>query len=195
MLIAGCHSAAPARAPAPVPPERGSPTARHASSRSDADVAFMQGMVGHHAQALAMTALLTTRTRRDDMRLLGLRIETSQRDEIAQIQRWLRNHHESVPDADPGHAHHGSAPAAMPGMLTEAEMAQLAATAGADFDSLFLQLMIRHHQGAITMVERLFGTNGAAQESEIYRFATDVDGDQRAEIARMRQLLDAMPAK
>ena len=152
----------------------------------------MQGMIGHHAQALAMTSLLTTRTRRDDMRLLGLRIETSQRDEIAQIQRWLRDHHESIPDADPGHMHHGSA-SAMPGMLTEAEMAQLAAASGPDFDRLFLQLMIRHHEGALAMVERLFGTTGAAQEPDLYRFATDVDGDQRAEIRRMRQLLETMP--
>lgn len=82
----------------------------------------------------------------------------------------------------------------MPGMLTGEELARLANVTGSAFDRLFLEFMIRHHEGALTMVQQLFGINGAAQESEVYQFVTDVDTDQRAEIARMRALLDAIPA-
>ncbi len=82
----------------------------------------------------------------------------------------------------------------MPGMLTPAQMTALGAAKGPAFDRLFLQGMIQHHEGALTMVKHLFGTNGAAQTSEIFRFGSDVDADQRAEIKRMRALLDALPA-
>jgi uncharacterized protein (DUF305 family) len=153
----------------------------------------MQHMIAHHAQALAMTSLVPARASRDVMRLLAERIEVSQRDEIAAMQRWLRARGEVGPAADAGHAHHagGGQQAMMPGMLTADEMARLAAARGPEFEQLFLQLMIRHHEGALTMVAELFGSPGAAQESEVFRFATDVDADQRAEIARMQALRDA----
>ena len=78
----------------------------------------------------------------------------------------------------------------MPGMLTPEEMAALAAAKGADFDRLFLIGMIKHHEGALTMVQELYGAGGGAgQESEIYAFAADVDADQRMEIDRMRGML------
>lgn len=165
---------------------------------SAADVRFMQGMIAHHAQALTMTALIPGRTTRPQMRLLAERIDVSQRDEIAQMQQWLRRRGEQVPPADGAHAHHGATGHQMTpshGMLTDAEMAQLAAARDTEFDRLFLQFMIRHHEGALTMVRELFGSPGAAQETETYRFATDVDADQRAEIARMRALLQALPAR
>jgi uncharacterized protein (DUF305 family) len=155
-----------------------------------ADVRFMQGMIGHHAQALEMAALLPERTSRDDMRLLAKRIELSQADEIAMMRHWLEARGQEVPDP---HAHHSGAGASggamMPGMLTSEEMSQLAAAKGDAFDRLFLELMIKHHEGALTMVKELYARPGAGQESEIYAFASDVDADQRMEIERMRGML------
>ena len=151
-----------------------------------ADVRFMQGMIGHHSQALEMTALLPERTGRDDMRLLAKRIEVSQADEIQMMQRWLEVRGQPVPAP---HAHHAPGAPLMPGMLNAEEMARLAAAKGDAFDRLFLALMIKHHEGALTMVKELFSSAGAGQESEIYAFASDVDADQRMEIDRMRGML------
>ena len=151
-----------------------------------ADVRFMQGMIGHHAQALEMTALLPSRTSRDDMRLLARRIELSQADEIAAMQRWLKTHGQTIPDL---HAHHAHGSTLMPGMLTAEEMGRLAAATGGEFDRLFLEFMIRHHDGALVMVSDLFSTEGAGQEPEIFAFASDVDADQRIEIDRMSAML------
>lgn len=161
------------------------------------DVRFMQGMIAHHAQALKMTSLVPTRTARDDMRLLARRIEVSQQDEIALMRHWLGSRREGVPSLDALHEHHDPAGhyARMPGMLTREELAQLAKATGGEFDRLFLQLMMRHHEGALTMVADLFATNGAGQEPEAFRFASDVDADQRAEIKRMQAVLESMPAR
>lgn len=159
---------------------------------SDADVKFIQGMIGHHAQALEMTELLKTRTQSEDMKKLGERIAVSQADEITMMQQWLRDHGKPVPDE---HAHHGQGAALMPGMLTADEMARLAAARGPEFDRLFLTYMIKHHQGALIMVKDLFASPGAAQESEIHRFASDVDADQRMEIDRMAGMLASLKEK
>ncbi len=159
-----------------------------------ADVAFMQGMIGHHAQAVEMVALIDARTPSPALRSLGERIGVSQRDEIGMMQRWLRTHGQPAPDPlSPDHAGMQMDHAMMPGMLTAAQMATLAGASGAAFDRLFLAGMIQHHQGAITMVKDLFATAGAGQSTDIFRFASDVDGDQRAEITRMRAMLDAVP--
>jgi uncharacterized protein (DUF305 family) len=157
------------------------------SAPNAADVSFMQGMIGHHAQAVEMVGLIQTRTTREDMRLLGLRIEVSQSDEIRMMQRWLQTHGQPLPDP---HAHHMPG-MLMPGMLTAEEMTRLAEARGPAFDRLFLQGMIKHHQGALTMVRTLFATADAAQDPDIFAFASDVDADQRMEIDRMRALLDA----
>jgi uncharacterized protein (DUF305 family) len=77
----------------------------------------------------------------------------------------------------------------MPGMLTDDEMAHLAAATGAEFDRLFLQGMIKHHEGALTMVRELFASPGGGQDPEVFAFASDVDADQRMEIDRMGALL------
>ncbi len=164
-----------------------------------ADVRFMQEMIGHHQQAVEMTALVSARTRRAQLRLLAERIGVSQTDEMALMQRWLRAHGGSG-DATASHdmSEHdghdisgtGGIPL-MPGMLSRTEMAALRAARGARFDRLFLEGMIRHHGGALTMVEQLLHAPGAAQESSINRFVSDVDADQRAEIARMRRMLNA----
>lgn len=149
----------------------------------------MQRMIAHHAQALVMTDLLTTRTAREDVRLLGQRIEVSQKDELASMQSWLRQHGAEIPDPQAHYHMAAGHMSLMPGMLTDKELATLAAATGTDFDRLFLEYMIRHHNGAITMVKDLFATNGAAQDTQIFRFAADVDADQRAEIQRMDTLL------
>jgi uncharacterized protein (DUF305 family) len=169
-----------------------------------ADVRFMQGMIGHHAQALAMSALIPDRTTRKNIRLLGQRIEVSQKDEIAMMRQWLKDRRQQVPASDAQHDHHAAADHSMnmpgtaisdtlmPGMLTADQLAELAKANGDEFDKLFLRDMIRHHEGALVMVASLLGTTGSAQEAEVFRFASEVDSDQRAEIARMNALLDAL---
>jgi uncharacterized protein (DUF305 family) len=156
---------------------------------TEADVKFMQGMIGHHTQAVEMVELLKTRTNSEDMKKLGLRIELSQEDEIKMMQRWLEVRGQEVPGP---HAMHMPGAHLMPGMLTEEEMAQLAAATGTEFDRLFLEGMIKHHGGALTMVQELFATPGAGQEVEIFSFASDVDSDQRMEIDRMGAMLNAI---
>jgi uncharacterized protein (DUF305 family) len=151
-----------------------------------ADVRFMQGMIHHHAQALDMTALLATRTYSEDMKKLAQRIEISQADEIKMMQHWLEVHHQEVPSE---HAHHMPGAPLMPGMLTPAEMEHLATLKGAAFDRQFLEGMIKHHGGALTMVQELFATPGAGQATEIFAFASDIDADQRMEIDRMGTML------
>jgi uncharacterized protein (DUF305 family) len=181
---------------------------------SEADVRFMQGMIGHHAQALEMTRLVPTHTANPQLQLLARRIDVSQQDEIASMRRWLQDRGEAIPPAGSEHAGHdmagmqhdmggmshdsasmhgmaGMDHAAMPGMATPEQLARLATLRGAEFDRFFLELMIRHHQGALTMVERLLGTSGAAQDPQTFGFASDVDADQRAEIARMERMLGA----
>ena len=154
-----------------------------------ADVKFMQGMIGHHSQAVEMVELLKARTGSEDMKKLGLRIELSQEDEIKMMQRWLQVRGQEVPGP---HAMHMPGAHLMPGMLTAEEMAQLSAAKGAEFDRLFLEGMIKHHGGALTMVHDLFATPGAGQEVEIFSFASDVDADQRMEIDRMGAMLNAI---
>jgi uncharacterized protein (DUF305 family) len=152
-----------------------------------ADVRFMQGMIGHHAQAIVMAAWASTHGARSDIRILAGRIDVAQRDEIALMQRWLRERRETVPDAEmAGHAGHG---AMMPGMLTAEQLAQLDAARGAEFDRLFLTFMIQHHEGAVTMVQELFGAPGAGQDITMWKLASDVEADQTTEIERMQLML------
>ena len=155
----------------------------------DADVRFMKGMIHHHAQALEMTGLLATRTESEEMRLLAQRIDISQTAETAMMERWLSARGEEAPDLEAAGAWPLEDDQLMPGMLTARQMAQLATAAGEQFDRLFLELMILHHQGALTMVEQLFAVSGAAQEPEIFQYVTHVDADQSIEIARMRTML------
>ncbi|HEY2906797.1 MAG TPA: DUF305 domain-containing protein [Vicinamibacterales bacterium] len=151
-----------------------------------ADARFMQGMIGHHAQAVEMVDLLRTRTNRKDMQLLGQRIALSQADEIKMMQRWLEVRGQEIPSP---HAMHMHGATLMPGMLTPDEMERLAQAKGDEFDRLFLEGMIKHHGGALTMVQELLATPGAGQEVEIFAFAADVDADQRMEIDRMSSML------
>lgn len=155
-------------------------------AHTDADIAFMQGMIHHHAQALDMVELLKTRTQSEAMRKLAQRIELSQRDEIQMMREWLEDRGADVPGE---HAHHAPGAPLMPGMLTPGEMTRLAAAKGVEFDRLFLEYMITHHEGALVMVKELFAAPGAGQESEIFAFASDVDADQLIEIRRMDRML------
>lgn len=152
-----------------------------------AETRFMQRMIAHHAQALEMTALLAARTSREDMQLLGKRIHLSQADEIEMMREWLNVRGVPLPNGDGPHSHDG---AVMPGMLTAEEMRRLADAKGGEFDRLFLELMIKHHEGALIMVDELFATPGAGQQSEIFTFASDVEADQRIEIDRMSVMLE-----
>jgi uncharacterized protein (DUF305 family) len=160
---------------------------------SDADVEFMSGMIPHHAQAVIMAGWAPTRGARKDVAVLCERIVVGQRDEIASMQQWLRDRGQTVPDATStkhkmkmnGMEHE----MLMPGMMTDEQMAALEKARGPEFDRLFLEGMIRHHQGAIDMVDVLFKSHGAAQDEVIFRFASDVYADQSTEIARMQKML------
>jgi uncharacterized protein (DUF305 family) len=173
-------------------------------SYTAADVSFMQGMIAHHAQAVLMASMVPTHEAGADIRRLAERIDVSQRDEMAMMQRWLRERGQTVPDPQPPgeHAEHAGmdmtgmdmANGLMPGMLTPAQLAQLGRATRAEFDRLFLTFMIQHHQGALTMVERLFSSQGAGQDVTIFRFASDVGADQTTEIERMQSMLSARSA-
>ena len=158
---------------------------------TEADLRFMRGMIPHHAQALEMVALLRDRTSNPLLHRLALRIEISQKDEIAMMERWLRERGEEAKDGMTRHAHDGTMGGLMPGMLTAEQMARLAEARDSEFDRLFLDYMIRHHEGALVMVEELFASPGAGQGSAIYHFASDVEADQEMEIRRMRALLES----
>lgn len=165
---------------------------------TEADVHFMTGMIGHHAQAVIMSRLAPTHGASPSVQTLAARIINAQQDEIALMQRWLRNRDQTVPEVHiegldlmvhgADHAMH------MPGMLTQAQLEELDRARGADFDRLFLEYMIQHHQGAVTMVHDLFATDGAAQGEVVFRFASDVQVDQTTEVARMERMLSAMSA-
>lgn len=195
VLLFAAAAAMPAAQQAPIvqPGAPGSPsrviTAAEAADLSKVgytpeDVQFMRAMIAHHAQALEMTALRPARSKGDTLRLLALRIELSQTDEINAIVAWLQARGAAV-----AHGQHTPGAPLMPGMLSAEEMTRLKDASGAGFDRLFLEFMIKHHEGALVMVEELFATPGSGQESEIFAFASDVVDDQRAEIARMAGLL------
>jgi len=157
----------------------------------DADVRFMQGMIHHHGQALDMTELLSSRTESEEMRMLAQRIDISQTDEIGTMEGWLKSRGEDAPRVREEDATPLADDQLMPGMLTERQMAQLASATGEAFDRLFLEFMIVHHQGALSMVSALFLVSRAGQEPEIFQFASNVDADQAAEIGRLRTMLQA----
>jgi uncharacterized protein (DUF305 family) len=165
-----------------------------------ADIDFMTGMIGHHAQAIVISEWAPTHGAGSAVQTLAARIINSQHDEIRTMQQWLRDRQLPVPD---GHAGmmmmNGSnmsmgdmkGEPLMPGMLSDAQMKELDAARGRDFDLLFLRDMIQHHEGAITMVKQLFDSYGAGQDEIVFKLATDANVDQATEIARMQKLLVA----
>jgi uncharacterized protein (DUF305 family) len=186
---------------------------------SPADVHFMEGMIHHHAQAIVMARMAPSHGASASIRTLCARIINAQTDEIHTMQQWLRDRHQPVPEVDSTGAmvmahdsgmamHHdmpgmhmgqptgapGSTSATgsmemMPGMLTPAQLQQLARAHGEEFDRLFLTDMIQHHRGAITMVNELFSTDGAGQDQTVFKLASDVQVDQTTEVARMQRML------
>jgi uncharacterized protein (DUF305 family) len=198
------------------------PARAHAQGPNDhtaADVAFVQGMIAHHAQAVVMSDWAPTHGASPAVATLCKRIALSQRDEIHMMQQWLQDRH--LPTPDPLHMLHGDSAAShdtamrgmdmhaahampgmqtggdstmamMPGMLTPAQLRALDAARGPEFDRLYLTGMIRHHEGALKMVADLFATPGSGQQADLFGFATDVDAGQRAEIGRMEALLDTL---
>jgi uncharacterized protein (DUF305 family) len=164
------------------------------SLSNSADVLFMTGMIGHHAQAVLIAGWASSHHASDAVLLLCERIVVSQRDEIAFMQRWLRQRGEAVPDADPqdGTMPGMDHPKLMPGMLTAGQLAQLDAARGPEFDRLFLTFMIQHHRGALAMVRALIDAPGAARDGPLFQFASDVNADQTVEIDRMTRMLEAL---
>ena len=150
---------------------------------TEADVRFMQMMIGHHAQAVYMTRMAEAAGASDRVLKLAHKIDLSQAGEIALMQGWLAEYGQHVPDTN---AWRGMS---MPGMLTPAQLEQLGAARGRDFDRLFLQLMIKHHEGAIQMVTDLLKTPRAAQEVDINVLANEIEAAQLAEIELMWQML------
>ena len=153
---------------------------------SAGDVMFLQGMISHHAQAMEMSALVDARTNREPMQLLAQRISLSQEDEISMMQDWLEERGLDVPTTE---AHHSDDFNLMPGMLSTEDMTLLEQSDGNEFDRLFLEFMIEHHEGALEMVDNLLDQQGAAQEPILYAFTSDVTSDQSAEIDRMDLML------
>jgi len=166
-------------------------TAQGDAPYTAADVHFMSGMIEHHAQAVLMAGWAPTHGASPAVRALCERIVVGQRDEIVLMQRWLHDRHEPIPQADTSHMMMTGMDSSMlmPGMLSAAQLERLEHARGREFDRLFLQDMIRHHQGAITMVNQLFGSRGAGEEEPAFRFAANVFADQTTEIERMQRML------
>lgn len=168
-----------------------------AKAFAPADVEFMQGMIPHHAQAVIMAGWAASHGARADVQRLCLRIMAAQSDEISMMRRWLRERKQDVPDSTStkhvmkmnGMTHEMM----MPGMLSDAEMAELDRARGPIFDRLFLNGMIRHHRGAISMVETLLSHGNAGHDETVFRFANDVVSDQSAEITVMFRMLETVP--
>jgi uncharacterized protein (DUF305 family) len=164
-----------------------------------ADVEFMQGMIPHHAQAVVMAKMAKTHGARDDVRILCERILVAQSDEITFMRNWLRDRGEMVPPADATHHKHTmngvTHDMLMPGMLTPDEMAALDKARGPAWDRLFLIGMIKHHEGALKMVDDLFESYGALQDDDMFKFASDVYADQTTEIDFMQKMLDGMSSQ
>jgi uncharacterized protein (DUF305 family) len=189
LVVAAPLAAQQPGASAPAEPVRSGYTA--------GDVQFMTGMIAHHAQAVLIAGWAPTHGARASMRALCERIVVGQNDEIRLMKHWLSVRHETIPE---DHASHdmpgmdmGQMPV-MPGMLTSEQLAQLDAARGTAFDRLFLTFMIQHHRGALTMVDQLFGTQGAGEEETTFRLASDIYADQSTEIDRMNRMLAALPS-
>lgn len=169
-----------------------------AAPANPADVHFMSGMIPHHAQAVLIAGWAASHGARPDIVVLCERIVVGQRDEIALMQGWLKQKGQPVPAADATHLRMNMSgmqhDMLMPGMLNAEDLAALDKARGSDFDRLFLQAMIRHHEGAISMVDELLGSEGAAQDDVLYKFASEVYADQTTEIAFMKKMLATIPA-
>jgi uncharacterized protein (DUF305 family) len=163
-----------------------------------ADIEFMSGMISHHAQAVKMAGWAESHNASKSLQIFCGRVAMAQTAEIGLMSAWLKDRSQPVPDPDPRgmkmKMNGQDMYMMMPGMLTEAQMKQLDAARGVEFDRLFLTFMIQHHKGAITMVDTLFNNPGAGQDEVVFKFANNVQADQSTEIDRMEQMLAELPA-
>jgi uncharacterized protein (DUF305 family) len=204
LALVGCHG--PRASSPPHPAELMGEAAAIARASADsarypyteADVRFMSGMIHHHAQAIKMAQWAPTHGASPAVIRLTERIINAQTDEITLMSNWLSARRQPVPQPNPegmtmtmGGAQHVML---MPGMLSEAQMKELDAARGEDFDRLFLTFMIQHHKGAVSMVRELFAARGAGQDETVFKFASDVEVDQTTEINRMLEMLFALGA-
>ena len=160
-------------------------------SHSHDDVLFMQNMIPHHAQAVELAALVAERTNRKELLDVAGRIDASQADEIKFMQKWLSERGEA-PMSHKSMSHKPGAEHVMDqmsGMATPEQLAKLATLKSAEFDKLFLTLMITHHEGAVEMVETLLDQPGSAYDPILFEFIDDVVNDQVSEIERMSAVL------
>ncbi|NUS48483.1 MAG: DUF305 domain-containing protein [Gemmatimonadaceae bacterium] len=196
VAICGASTASAQAASPPLADSIGIAKARADSLRypyTAGDVQFMSHMIGHHAQALVMAGWAPTHGANAEVQRLAARIINAQTDEINIMQTWLRDRRQPVPEAKSGPMkmvmNGMEHEMLMPGMLTDEQMKELDQARGKDFDKLFLRYMIQHHRGAVSMVNDLFGTPGAAQDETVFKFANDVQVDQSTEINRMQKML------
>lgn len=210
--LVGCASSRPATPVFVMGQEGAIQRARADSLRypyTKADIDFMSGMIHHHAQAITMSRWAPSHQASDAVQRLTARIINAQTDEIRLMQTWLKDRNQPAPTVDStghvtmpgmaGGAHDmaghdmskmaGMDMPAMPGMLTDAQMKELNAARGEEFDRLFLTYMMQHHRGAVTMVKTLFSSPGAGQDESVFKFANDVEVDQSTEIKRMLSML------
>jgi len=197
IVFAACASTGRAQGQQPAPASTTPfPDTSAQHTYAAADIRFIAGMIAHHAQALVMAGWASSHGASPSVQTLANRITNAQQDEIALMQRWLRDRHQPAPDANA----HGMTmnmngmehEMLMPGMLTDSQLKQLDEARGKEFDRLFLTFMIQHHRGAVTMVTDLFGTYGAAQDATVFKIASDVSADQTTEIARMQKMLASL---
>jgi uncharacterized protein (DUF305 family) len=205
LLLGGCATAARTAPPAAPPPAAApAPDSTEADHHhhdmdggaaitipagalyTEADVRFMQGMIAHHAQAIHMSRMADARGADPRLVRFARKIDLSQAGEIAQMQGWLRANGQVAPDTSSWRT------VTMHGMLTARELARLEGAHGPAFDRLFLEYMIRHHEGALGMVADLLATPRAAQDVDVSVLANDVETTQTAEIGLMRQMLAEM---
>ena len=159
------------------------------SSYVPAEVTFMTGMIAHHAQALVMSAFAPTNGAGKAVRILAARIVNAQKDEIALMQKWLRDRGQPAPEVHRGGHMPGTGHALMPGMLSQEQLQELELASGAAFDKLFLTYMIQHHEGAVSMVRNLFRHDGVGRDEAAFKLASAIHVDQITEIARMEEML------
>ena len=164
-----------------------------AAQLNDVDVSFSQGMIPHHQQAVEMSQLAADRAQSTEVEQLAADIEAAQAPEIEQLTTWLERWGEEVPTADMEHGdmsrmEHGSDGfGEMSGMMDDDDMAMLEEASGAEFDQMFLEMMVEHHQGAVTMAQS--EVEGGANQDAI-EMAEDIIEKQNDEIEQMQQLLE-----
>ena len=157
-----------------------------ASEFNDADVAFASHMIPHHQQALQMASMAGYMATTPEVKQLATAINAAQDPEIKLMSGWLTTWGKPIPS--PQHGGHGADE--MPGIMTEDEMSELGKAKGSMFDRMWIQMMIKHHQGAVTMAktEQATGKDPAA-----VALAKKVESDQNREIATMKRLLGQLP--